>query len=479
MTVPYIFFTTPTSSNPVPASQIDDNFEAILDGTGGPFTGPFVLNAGDGTHDAGTITSAATSSSGATRYGLAINAANQGGGFNIQQTLSGSRAVAGGTLPLVANYIKISSDTLASTSAPSDAAVTGFGVDYYYGGSSVRGGRVSGIFNLFHTAQTSASNTNRNYTALGGYVNALAGDGGTGVTSITAKGAFFAAGFQVKTDLGADNILNATACEFDVLTLGTSYYRSGIQIVDIGSTHQGAAFDAAVSIGGSGSPVGFGTGLMFSDAHGDKPMNANARLIWAVGAHTVKAAMVVTDYTFSESVIQLPNTSTIGWMNAAGNAVVGAIQLNASNQIALGAPLSVAGAILSTLASGNVFLAAGATTGNLYAQVSNTGGNGVFGVESSAGGTLATGSSAYATVISAQTATPLQLASNNVVRLTISSTGAATFSGAVTTPASTTGTAGINLPHGSAPSSPVNGDMWTTTSGLFVRINGVTVGPLS
>jgi hypothetical protein len=56
---------------------------------------------------------------------------------------------------------------------------------------------------------------------------------------------------------------------------------------------------------------------------------------------------------------------------------------------------------------------------------------------------------------------------------------AGTFSGLVTTPATTTSSAGLNLPHGTAPSSPVNGDMWTTTAGLYVRINGVTVGPLS
>jgi len=46
-------------------------------------------------------------------------------------------------------------------------------------------------------------------------------------------------------------------------------------------------------------------------------------------------------------------------------------------------------------------------------------------------------------------------------------------------PASTTGVSSIRLAHGSAPSSPVNGDMWTTTAGLYVRINGVTVGPLT
>lgn len=45
--------------------------------------------------------------------------------------------------------------------------------------------------------------------------------------------------------------------------------------------------------------------------------------------------------------------------------------------------------------------------------------------------------------------------------------------------AGTTAAASIRIPHGSAPTSPTNGDMWTTTSGLFVRINGTTVGPLS
>lgn len=48
-----------------------------------------------------------------------------------------------------------------------------------------------------------------------------------------------------------------------------------------------------------------------------------------------------------------------------------------------------------------------------------------------------------------------------------------------TTAASTTGGAGFNLPHGAAPTSPVNGDVWTTTAGLFIRINGTTYGPFA
>lgn len=59
------------------------------------------------------------------------------------------------------------------------------------------------------------------------------------------------------------------------------------------------------------------------------------------------------------------------------------------------------------------------------------------------------------------------------LRLTVNGTG---ITGAVPLigPAATTLIASIRLPHGVAPSSPTDGDMWTTTTGLFVRLNGVT-----
>lgn len=49
----------------------------------------------------------------------------------------------------------------------------------------------------------------------------------------------------------------------------------------------------------------------------------------------------------------------------------------------------------------------------------------------------------------------------------------------INTAASTTSSASINIPHGTAPTSPTNGDVWTTTDGMYVRINGSTVGPFS
>jgi len=50
-----------------------------------------------------------------------------------------------------------------------------------------------------------------------------------------------------------------------------------------------------------------------------------------------------------------------------------------------------------------------------------------------------------------------------------------TFGHRVITPASTTSYAGLRLPHGAAPASPVNGDIWTTTTSAYARINGSTI----
>jgi len=55
---------------------------------------------------------------------------------------------------------------------------------------------------------------------------------------------------------------------------------------------------------------------------------------------------------------------------------------------------------------------------------------------------------------------------------------AVNLTGKLTTAASSTASAGIIIPPGVAPTTPNNGDIWTTSTGLFVRANGSTVGPL-
>jgi hypothetical protein len=49
-----------------------------------------------------------------------------------------------------------------------------------------------------------------------------------------------------------------------------------------------------------------------------------------------------------------------------------------------------------------------------------------------------------------------------------------TMLGKLTAVASSAGGASIVLPHGVAPTAPADGDVWTTSAGMFVRINGVT-----
>ena len=49
-----------------------------------------------------------------------------------------------------------------------------------------------------------------------------------------------------------------------------------------------------------------------------------------------------------------------------------------------------------------------------------------------------------------------------------------TMTGKLVTLASATGGAGFNLPQGAAPTSPVNGDLWATSAGVFAQIAGAT-----
>lgn len=57
--------------------------------------------------------------------------------------------------------------------------------------------------------------------------------------------------------------------------------------------------------------------------------------------------------------------------------------------------------------------------------------------------------------------------------------GGATISSstALILPAGTTSISSMRVPHGVAPTAPVNGDFWSTTAGFYGRVNGTTVGP--
>jgi hypothetical protein len=123
----------------------------------------------------------------------------------------------------------------------------------------------------------------------------------------------------------------------------------------------------------------------------------------------------------------------------------------------------------------------GEGTGVITAMGNATNGTGGFITYGNAAGTAAvlTGYSSGAGTV-ADTDTILQainkLNGNDAAKLPLAG-GTMTAGSTLITSATASGQAGIRLPHGTAPSSPTNGDVWTTTGGLYARINGSTVGP--
>ncbi len=58
--------------------------------------------------------------------------------------------------------------------------------------------------------------------------------------------------------------------------------------------------------------------------------------------------------------------------------------------------------------------------------------------------------------------------------LSLTSAGLLALAGLLQSVASTTSSAGFNIPQGTAPTSPNNGDLWTTAAAVFAQINGAT-----
>lgn len=89
-----------------------------------------------------------------------------------------------------------------------------------------------------------------------------------------------------------------------------------------------------------------------------------------------------------------------------------------------------------------VLSSAGTTTGAANLSLANTGNSCLFGIESSAGGVLYTGTSAYSSVFGTASARSVHLVTNNAVRLTIDSAGATSLAAGLTVASGVTVTAG-------------------------------------
>jgi hypothetical protein len=146
-------------------------------------------------------------------------------------------------------------------------------------------------------------------------------------------------------------------------------------------------------------------------------------------------------------VVKLTGTQTIGGVKTFSSTISGSISGNAGTATVL----QTARAINGTNFDGSGAITITANTPSILTF--NNGGTGA------ASGTTFNGGSA------------ITISHNTLGAAALSG---ATFTGKVITPATVAANAGFCAPHGTAPSTPVNGDLWSTTTALSFRLNGAT-----
>jgi hypothetical protein len=153
-------------------------------------------------------------------------------------------------------------------------------------------------------------------------------------------------------------------------------------------------------------------------------------------------------------------------------AALGSMALQAATAVAI-----LGGTIDGTAIGGTTPAAGAFTTVSTSSDIDGAGGlniagSGALGVNLTVGGTL--GVSGAVTLGDALTmAGAFTVGGETILG------GETIVGGLLQTAASSSAGAGINLTPGAAPTSPNNGDLWSTSTGFYGRVNGATVGPFS
>jgi YD repeat-containing protein len=284
--------------------------------------------------------------------------------------------------------------------------------------------------------------------------------------------------------------LNVTSLSFTQLT-GAGSVVAGAGLTQTGNTIDVVAGDSTITVSANDIKVG---ATSLTDAH----INAAAAIGWtkisktgsSFADFTTRSATDINSGTLADARL----SANVPLLNAATNSFTGAVAIGTTT--AGSAPTNYVGSSANNnmfvdatagtvLNSGNNFIinidsdnnATGTTFKIRHNTNSTTGGADLFTVDDSGLVTATTfsGSGASLTAlngsnISTGTVADARL-SSNVDLLN----AAQTFTAKKTFTTSVAGNASFTVPHGVAPTSPVDGDVWTTSAGgIFVRINGAT-----
>jgi hypothetical protein len=181
----------------------------------------------------------------------------------------------------------------------------GNGLLVYHGFGSGTGGRHAVYGALIQEAASAVGSVDRNYVGIQGQVTSATGDGGTNLAGApTSRGAYFGSSAIAQLLSGATNTLNLTGCEFNtqIETGASTYYRSGIQVVDIGDV-RGSVYDACYVIGAGGTAT-WRTGIAALTVHGIWPFDTDSTFIQTEGTHTMLAGFDFAGITYTDFILK-------------------------------------------------------------------------------------------------------------------------------------------------------------------------------
>jgi hypothetical protein len=183
------------------------------------------------------------------------------------------------------------------------------GLLVYHGFGGGTGGRHALYGVLIQEAANDVGSVDRHYVGVQGQVQSATGDGGTDLAGgPTSKGAYFGGSTIAQLLSGATNTLNVTGFEFNtqIESGASTYYRSGIQVVDIGAV-RGTVYDACYVIGAGGTAT-WRTGIAALSVHGIWPFDTDSTFIQTEGAHTMLAGLDFQGITFSDFILKSAQT---------------------------------------------------------------------------------------------------------------------------------------------------------------------------
>jgi hypothetical protein len=216
------------------------------------------------------------------------------------------------------------------------------------------------------------------------------------------------------------------------LATGSSPYSSVITSVNSTSIHLGTNQVVRYTIDASGNNTWTGSGT-FNSLSGSGDVIVSSNNSGLLGKVTIGSGLSLTSGVLTATGGSSGSITSSG--GTAGKIAKFTSASNVENSIITesGGSISIAGNIASTSGNNQVLYYNGsATNGYQYFNLENTGGELIMGIEGSTAGSLMTGGSAYATVLTTIGATNLELGTNQNKRVTIAhTTGNVAITGAV------------------------------------------------